>query len=251
MKNLVKIVFLILLGISIIPSVAAQYKTLLTGRSVDSKGKPVAEAIIIFDVAPELKGENCDGENMGVMSGNDGRFAIKVDCEKPDTTIFLFVVPSSRNNEMTMLAPPFDDSLRTEARFAGVPILIKKNKNTELGDVPVQVSSSTVELYILDKSGQPYFKSTSDWAKLIVLLRGSDGYFVTGLGLSTNDLERRINLEKGYLRLALPEGEWTIDLVTDWDDFDYKTAQIWNPLASAQIIVTKSDTHLKVYANVK
>jgi hypothetical protein len=244
--------FLVVFGLFFVVSVSAQYKSMLTGRVSDEKGKSVSGALLTFDKAPGVADGNCSGQSDSVMSKADGSFTITVECDKPNQTIFLFVVPPVKGNAMDMLIPPFDDSLRNKARFAGIPVLIDRNSRIELGDIPLQVSYSTIELYILDKDGKPHFNTLEEWSKLILLLSiRKTSYFVTSLGLSTSDLEERVSLDKGFIRINLPEGEWTLDLFTDWKDFDYKSGQIYRRLSSTQIIIKKNDTLVSLRAVVK
>lgn len=215
---------IMLIGICSLPTYAQTYRSAIKGRVVDETGKPVIGA----SIHPELpkEAENSEdtedricGAKIGVVSGKDGKFSVKEDCSISIRSINLFVTYGVAE-AVALLSPPFGGLREKNSLFAGQEIIIRENSDIDLGDVQVQLWYGEIELTVLDNNGKPYYKNFDDWNKFVLKIRDKNGQLLASGSLSTGDKQKAVNVEKSSVKLALPEGIWSLELLSGWDSIE-------------------------------
>ena len=211
-----------LLYFSVGASAQAKFSSVITGTVIDSNGSPVVGANVTFDNSNGLSNKGCWVKDNAVFTDISGRFVNKDICSLAQRSGLLFI--SRFYSDLRTLVPistPFwADLQKYDKRFAGMEIQMDGNRETILGNVPVQVSFATVEVFVLNKRRKPLYASLDDWSNFILIVRNDQDQAVGSASLSTFDLEEGVvNVKKGSVLISLPEGTWTLEMLKDWNDF--------------------------------
>lgn len=235
-------------------SIIAQekYSAIIKGRVVDENGRPVVGVNVRFDNSEALRDKLCWVKDNSVFSDADGQFLHQEYCTVEQRTVYLLMAPTiGFEYAQTPIYPPFwTDLRRTNPRFAGVPVKINGNEQIDLGNIPLQVWYNPIEIFVTDKLGRPFYKTDDDWARFVLIIRDEHGLAVGSEGLSVSDLENSVRIDRGSVRLALPEGTWIIELLRDWDDFDMKGRTL-RKLATTDVVVSRTDVCLQATLKVQ
>lgn len=243
MKNftLVLILFVTLL---LTTSIFAQemYHAVIQGQVVDEKGRPASRASITFDNSEALRDKKCWAKEHELLADGAGKFLIQEHCSIANRTVFVFTEATTpfRDAQFPISAPFWHQLRKNNPRFAGLPVKLEDNQQIDLGKIPVQVWYNLVELFVTDAKGRPFYKTEDEWAKFVLIVRDELGDAVGSEGLSNFDLETSVRIDRGSVRLALPEGTWTMELLRDWDDIDMN-GKSKHSLAKTTVSVKKSD----------
>lgn len=228
------------------------YRAVVRGQVVDEKGRPVSRASITFDNSETLKDKKCWAMEHELLSDGAGQFWLQEYCTVANRTIVVFIEAGDLplNAQFPISAPFWHQLRKNNPRFAGLPINLEDSKHIDLGKIPVQVWYNVVELFVIDANGRPFYKTEDDWAKFVLIVRDELGDAVGSEGLSNFDLETSVRIDRGSVRLALPEGTWTLELLSDWDDIDTRGKTRRN-LAKTTVSVKKSDVGAQTHLVVK
>ncbi|PYT00902.1 MAG: hypothetical protein DMF63_04335 [Acidobacteria bacterium] len=200
-----------------------RYGATINGTVVDQQGRP-ARASVTFTNPESIRGEGCWVKDTTVFTDSNGNFSLREHCGLSVRNVTLFVEPViGFDGAQTPIRAPYWTSLReSEAKFSGLNLRLEGSKDVDLGLIPLKVNYRQIELAVLGKNGKPYFKSLDAWTKFVLIVRNANGIAVGSEALSTNDLENSVDLRRGVVLLALPEGAWTLELLKDWNDFDQR-----------------------------
>jgi hypothetical protein len=244
MKFLSEFIFIVITVTLLIITATAQvkYQSNIKGRVVDEQGQPVENANVRFDVPEKFYNQVCWVKNNSVFSDKDGNFVHEEYCGVSNRTGTLFIVPKiGLTDIIAPIYPPFWRKLRlSNPAFAGLYVNIEGNKEIDLGNVPLQVRYSDFTLFVLKKSGKPYYKTSNDWSRFQLIVRNEKGEDVGSSALSTFDIENKVNLKMGFVKIALPEGSWTLELLNSLDDYINETGKTTRYLSKTTVAVKKS-----------
>ncbi len=247
MRKLFQTIVFSVFVFSTVAVIAQPFRSSITGRVVDERGIPVAGANIRAHSSEELKAKQCGVKENSVFTDFDGRFLHQEHCGVPNRTISLSMAPplTSFGYVQTPIYPPFWDNLRkSDKRFAGLEFRLEGNESIDVGNVPLQISYNGIELVISDASGKPYYRSEDDWAKFVLIVRDGNGLAVGSEGLSIMDIKKSVLIDRGAVKLALPEGTWALELLKDWNDFD-ASGKTLKHLAMTSVTVPKAGGFLR------
>lgn len=199
---------------------AQTYKTVVKGRIVDIEGNPVSRAIVSL--------ESDGNEQIDVVSDSEtvytdasGRFAVENISVKAKRERNLFVSGPFPENAIGLVdIPPTKSMLRLMPGLRIRSVDLDKSTSVDLGDLEMKIGMQLVEVALLTSGGEPFYDTADAWNSGCYVLRGKDGRPYIARGISTRDTELRINVEKGSIRFAIPEGIWSIDFVEDLGKLD-------------------------------
>lgn len=257
MRYLIKLLLVIIFVISCVFNIASQekvqYKSIIKGKVLNNFGQPVENAIVVFDVAENFYKNICWVKNNTVFSDKEGNFVHEEYCSLKNRKVSLFIVPKvGLSNSDAPLYPPFWSTLRrNNPKFAGLSVNIEGNQEIDLGNVPIQVWYNKFELFVLNKNSKPYYKNNDDWGNFHLIVRDELGDDVGSSALSIRDIENKVNIEKGLVKIALPEGSWVLELLADENDYDNTTGKTRRFLAKTTVKITKNEAILPVRLIIK
>ena len=155
-----------------------------------------------------------DGLLPGAAAERDGTFCVEnyVDDLSKRTTARLYVASFCSPDDLTLVNVPFWPRLRRETRFSGKRIIIGPGSRTSVGNVGVQIIYGHVSLRILDRQRRPLLTEPKEWFPLWIRVRDQNGVTVHESGLSVADVERSVDLKESRINLALPEGQWRLEV---------------------------------------
>lgn len=201
-----------------IPVTAQTYKALVHGRIVDDAGNPVARARVALESLPE---NNIDGFSYNEMAitDKDGKFIVENTSTKAHRERKLFVSGPFPENAIRLVdLPPSVRFRRLKPDFHVMSVVLTKDIVVDLGDVKIKVGIGLVEITLVDSKGDPYFKTDESWRANFYVLRNEKNEVYMARGISGFDTESRIDIEKGMIRFAIPEGTWRVEFVSDLAD---------------------------------
>ena len=212
MKRLLLLTFLLTFSFA----VSAQKRTecSVSGTVLDSSNKPVSKAHIILDSPPTT------WEDLIVFTNSDenGNFNYSTFCPFPNGKLTLFVSSPISFDNYTPFTPPFTRSKELGEHFAGQPIINRKRSDLDLGNVHVQVYFSTVVVRFVDENGRLLIKDKEDWRSVWIRLRSGKRRVSEG-NLSQNNIEKAVRAKESAIAMSLPEGEWTVEISFDGDEW--------------------------------
>jgi hypothetical protein len=220
-----------------------EYQSTIRGRVVDDRGAPIPGARILFDVSGELYAKFCWAKKESVWADANGEFAHHEYCTQPERTATLYIMsPIDRGKVQVPIFAPYWPALRrNDARFVGIPVLVREDRDINLGAVQLPVWFRPVQLSIKDARGKNYFKTADDWSRYVLIVKDQAGNSVGSDSLSINDIEEKVDVRDGSVRLALPEGKWTLQLLRRWEDMD-RNGQVHRYLGQTRVVVAKSNS---------
>lgn len=208
-----------------------RYTYVVKGRVVDGRGQPSAHArVIIHAPGPE---DTCESWVVHHEVDAEGRFRVEATASLPMEKRVLYVITSLPPNAHAPIAPPFRELNSTNRAFAGLPILIKKNHEVDVGDVPIQVHYSELLVHLRGDKGAPAFTEFTDESALPrIQLRVRDfrGDVVGEGGVARNAFRRG----QSAIAVALPEGKWQIEIALD------ARVMSWHPLPEPLTVQTST-----------
>lgn len=186
----------------------------VNGKVLDSSNKPVSKAHIILDTPPTT------WEDLIVFANSDenGNFSYPTSCPFPNGKLTLYVSSPISFDNYAPFTPPFTRTKQLGERFSGQPVVNRKRSDVNLGNVYVQVYFSTVVVHFVDASGNALIKDKEEWENVSIrLLAGKRR--VSETSLSRNNIEKAVRVEKSAIAMSLPEGEWTVEISFNGDDW--------------------------------
>ena len=201
MQKVLIVVVALLFGASLSFSQVNGEKTVLIGIAVDSHGKPVAGAIIIYSPGPWAD------IMTGAVADDFGRFELKIDGISDDNTLWITGPTYSETSNTRVQA-----GINLDPKYLSgkEPIHLKRDvasKIIDLGEVPILVSYTPIKMLFAAEDQRKYFNPDEDlWIRVV----DKDGEIASdGTG------GRGYNEKEGSFTVALPEGVWTIEISTD------------------------------------
>ena len=236
MKWLLLLVFLLNFSFAVL----AQKRTecFVSGTVLDSSNKPVPNAYIILDTPPTT------WEDLIVFTKSDesGNFWYNTSCPFPNGQKVLYVSSPINFDNYSPFTPPFTRTKQLGERFAGQVVVNRKKRDIALGNVYVQVYFSTVIVRFTDETGDPLIKDKKDWRNVWIRLR-SGKRIVSESNLSPNHVKNAVRAEDSAIAMSLPEGEWTVEISFDGDDWlkPNKTLTVVKSNTESQATLKMSD----------
>jgi hypothetical protein len=201
----------------------------IRGRVIDADRNPVKNALIYY--TQEI-GEYVGDTLEGVKSDALGKFSLPVNEYVKSKPLRLFVTSDIPAKTMALMYPPFSsnpDNVR--AKFAGPRVVLNTQKEIFIGDVVVKAIFLPVVLAVLDQKGDPRLVTPAQWSDVVVRLLDHNGNPIASSGMSQRDFNEAVNMTKSEIRVAIPEGDWQVEVsVTDFD----------GPFFGAPVSVSKS-----------
>lgn len=190
----------------------SQNKTVIKGRVIDVNGRPIPNAKITLQVAPE------SDLIVFVLSDKDGTFIYEIDVQ-PDKSKRLveklFVTPPLPNGTCSFIGPPYHDTpLDFSLRQTGREIVIQVGETLDVGDITPSLRYVVAELTLVGKNNLPLLLHRQDWEKTWVRIRDNKGNIISISTIAKSKIYEAVNLSKGSILLAMPEGHWSIELKT-------------------------------------
>lgn len=208
------------------------YLYTIRGRVIDADGNPVKDALVYY--TKEI-GEYAGGPHEGVKSGVSGKFSLPVDGYMKSQPLRIFVTSDIPAKTMTLMYPPFSenpDHIRT--KLAGPRVILNKHKEVYVGDVVIKATFLPVVLTVLDEEDKPRLVTPAQWSDVVVRLLDHNNNPIAARGMSQRDFTESVDLVKSEIKIAIPEGDWRVEVsITDFD----------GPFFGASISVSKSDSN--------
>jgi len=190
----------------------AAYDYKVRGRVVDEDHQPVAHAYVVLDAGLTKTWEDV---TYFVEADDSGHFSF-FEPEKttnPSRQRFLYAIGPIPGSSYSPVKPPFNRIPRLfQKRFAARSVLIKKNDEIDVGDVPIRIKYGTIDIELQDPLGRPLLKDASSWRYVWLRIRNHQGNTVSYGGLSMSDIDKAVNVRQSSITLALPEGSWYVDV---------------------------------------
>lgn len=243
MKSIHLFAVLILIHVLALTGVTqAIFNAVIEGQVVDDKGSPIANAGVVFEISEVPGVKPCFADEYYLSTGTDGKFSIKEHCSVSSRTSLVFTEAAmSTTTAAFPIYAPFWKALRdSDPRFAGHAVKLSGDQKIDLGAIPVQVWYYQIELFISDRKGRPFYRSEDDWNRFTLIVRNEHGTAVGESGLSIADVKSKVRVDRGSVRLALPEGRWSLELLKSLNDFgvDGRTRRY---LAKGTVSIKKGD----------
>lgn len=226
-------------------------ETAIRGTVVDSNGMAVVGANVYFQP------QNGRGvKHTEVFTDIEGRFTNRDDRPNERGSCLVFVSRFSTVLEtLNPVYPPFWPALRTkDKRFAGTEIRLGSGGDIDLGKIQPLVFWP-VELFVLKKSGKPFYATLDDWdSRFILIVRDADAKETVGSSsVSRAAIERGvINVKSGSVMIELPEGSWTLEWIRDWDDIDeYGNSRRYLARANVKVQASTNPIPVRMFVGVK
>jgi hypothetical protein len=198
----------LLLQVSI-QAAQVQDMNIIRGRVVDAARRPVAHAIVTLHPTRQADTgtvESSDGLIELYETDADGRFSIPSSPSTQQQAV-LYVTTHVAPNAYVPLTAPFTD-LTGASLLPGQPIVINKNGDTDVGEVPVNVRYGTATVYLQDSAGTPLFGRDSKRLPIRLRVRDARGDIV-----SEGDVpSRAIRDDYSSIVIALPEAVWNVEV---------------------------------------
>lgn len=201
----------LLLQISV-QAAQGQDMNIIRGRVVDAARRPVAHAIVSLHPTRQADTgtvESVDGLIELYETDADGRFRIPL---SPSTQqqAMLYVTTPVPPNAYAPLTVPFTD-LTGASLLPGQPIVINKNGDADVGEVPVNVRYGTATVYLQDSAGTPLFGRDSNRLPIWLRVRDARG----DIGSEGDVPSRAIRDDNSSIVIALPEGVWNVEVALE------------------------------------
>jgi hypothetical protein len=217
----------------------------ISGRVVNENGQPLRDSSVVYEYREDSQFKLCTFKEYYSIVRDDATFRIDEMCDRTDRIFRLFVdAAGPYPYGIFPIYAPYSDALKSsESRFAGIPVKLSGNKAVDLGDIKVQVRFYRVQLSVLNRIGEPYYKNRNDWAKFFcIIIRNRNGAFAGSKTLSISASETFPNIAKGSIPVALPDGTWRLELLKTIDDLDSK-GRSHGILAKTTVTVNKSESN--------
>ena len=180
-----------------------EYYYAVTGKVIDEHGQPVAGAYIVVDAGP--------GGDIVLSTEADSqgkfRFEERASLLKEESTIY---ITSPRfPTACDPVRPPFDMLPHSNEKYSGQKILIKKNGETDVGEVRIQVYYGLIELVLHSSKGAPLTRAEKrKWRRAWLKLKNEQGDLIQYSSFPRDAPE---------LKVALPEGTWRLEVTPSYD----------------------------------
>ena len=199
---------------------------LIQGRAVNANGHPVKNAIIAWDSLQERGGTVELGR-----TDTGGRFVLAIPQYMKSKPLRLFVTTEIPKQATVLLSPPFitEPSYFVDG-YAGPQVVLDKQIHVNVGDVSVKMVFIPLNLTILDYNGVPRLRDAKAWSKVVIRLLDKQGRPIAASTISDWDINRRrtVDLAKSKIKVAVPEGDWRIEVALESFDgpFFGRTIQV-------------------------
>jgi hypothetical protein len=186
-----------------------QDKNVISGRVVNAARRPVAHAIVTLH--PTLRtntgsAESVDGLLELYETDADGKFSIPSPSPTQQQAV-LYVTTPVPPGAYAPLTAPFTD-LTGASVLPGQPVVINKNGDTHVGDVPVNVRYAMATVYLQDAAGAPLLGRDGKRSPIRLRVRDARGSVV-----SEGDVpSRAIRDDDSSIVIAVPEGVWNFEV---------------------------------------
>jgi hypothetical protein len=237
---------LLFFAVVVRPQSEPAYSTFVKGRIVDNSGREVHRASLTAIHSSGSEENLCSFAHPYPFVDSRGSFIIEELCDVPEReiTVFAKAIGPFADAQYPIRAPYWDQLRKIEPRFAGRSLKLNGNGIIDVGEIPVQVWFNLVEVFVLDKSGKAFYKNEDEWSNFVMIVRHPNGTAVGETGLSISDVENNVRVDRGSVRVALPEGTWTLELLRSLDDFD-QSGRTLHRLAKTTVTVAKTDVCLQ------
>ena len=182
-------------------------KVVVTGRVVDSLGRPIAGAIAVL--VPSHP-ETSKGPIEYHETDSSGRF--QVDAVGPRRSWTLHLISQAPSNTHTTIAPPFSKQMSDDyPAFRGLPVTTSGSGEVDVGDVKIQVYYGSIVIQLLDHSGMPLIIEQDNESRLPDIrlrVRDSKGDVASETGVSSKAFRR----SESSIAVTLPQGQWQLEL---------------------------------------
>jgi hypothetical protein len=184
-----------------------EYKYSVRGRVVDDQGHPVKGAVVYLD--PFTWADQV----FGLTTGPDGKFQFEEVTAVPRDIRKLYVAGPIPPRVQRLIAPPFNllPNLNDSA-FAGKTITMERNREVDIGDVPVQITYALIKVYILDRDGAALLKTKKQWENVNLRVRNIEEVVIDDASLSQTSIEEEVDISESSIVIALPEGVWYLEI---------------------------------------
>lgn len=196
------------------------HKYVIKGRVVDEHGYPVTHASVILQ--PSVLQKTWESWVIYHETDSEGRFCIEETASHPIQKWILYVVVPPPPDADVPIAPPLRGLRNNYKAFAGLPILMNKGGDVDLGDVLSQVRYGLVLIELLDHSGKPLFTESTEENKLpYIWIRVRD---VQGNLVGEESVVRKaFRKAESAIAVALPEGKWQIEAALEANNMAWHT----------------------------
>jgi hypothetical protein len=194
------------------PVAQARYWYGVRGRVVDARGHAVRGAFIT--VVPESP--VAEHLSSYVESDATGNFVFRNDqvSNLKARNRLLYVTGPLPRGAVTVFLAPFTASIRRLGGvYSGSRILVKRNAEVDLGDVPLKIGYGVIKLALKDWNNHALVTDLAEWKNVWLRIRSSKTRrIVAERSLSLNDLETAVDAAHSTCAVALPEGEWFVNI---------------------------------------
>lgn len=227
----------------VITCIAFSFSTVLAkpictvkGRIVDGKGEPVGTAFVLLASNNPLFVSDLIG--VGTEADDEGFFILKFACAKTKKPKSLYVTSPILRSVKHIILPPFELLRENDPLYSGIPVLLKRDKVIDIGEVKLQIQYAVVKLALTDKSGKQFFTNKEQWSGLWIKIENDKGVRVGDEGMSVENYRDHTEADASALRIALPEGKWSVELFPEGRDGKFVARKLFT--------VIKTDSPVKV-----
>jgi hypothetical protein len=194
----------------------------LSGRVIDDRGKPVANAVVCA-AFPQIPRKEQEPMFLEQPTDASGFFRLNWRAALVPKSIRLFVTcqPHFSTDSVVVFGAAFPEVLSaTDSRYAGREVDLTRGPDYDLGDVPVQIRFGLLVVRLAGAKVQVDPDHPSEETGLNVQIRNTIGDVVGGQYIPSEAVR-----ENGRaFALNLPEGRWVIEVAKDQDN-------VWHSLA--------------------
>jgi len=182
----------------------------ISGRVIDMQNRPVPAAIV-FHLALSRRSEAAKVTAAdAAVADRDGRFRFEgADPDSLDRVIY--VGQREPVGVFLMRVPPFASASAMSDATVGRAFRIEPGKDLDLGDIHSQVDYHVVSLSLRGRDDSRLPKEMIDTRKIRVRVRDFRGDIVADGGLGWIGVDAPAISDDGTLRVALPQGRWSIE----------------------------------------
>jgi hypothetical protein len=193
------------------------YKYSVAGRVVDSKGNPVAAALLTLEpVLPsDLTDSAVDRLVDSYETDSEGRFYITVSTIVQVSDWALYIEAPRPAKSYAPIHTPFDNLSDTKKSSFRQIITLKEGQLMNLRDVPVKLYYCLTILQIHDRANAPMLTSRDKWEHLWLRIRDERGDIVSEGNLSRRNIDEAVHPDSSSVSMALPEGIWSVEVSLD------------------------------------
>lgn len=200
--------FCILLATGQIATAQSTYTHRISGTIIDNEGRPVSNATVVI-VTPK---ESAFQRNVGfddlipyLTTDSNGRFYVEEHYSSDTSDRIIYVATGLATGADSPIRPPFDKLINANEKFRGFKISLTKDKQIDLGHLPIQVKYAKLELELSNLGagciGRENLRLGDFWFRI----RDPEGKIVA------EEQVARSTISRSRVRMCMPEGVWHIE----------------------------------------